>query len=99
MLLFRKQGRFDEATALAPAGFDQMSSPVETLRRLYKLDVDPFPIEGVRRVLDRAGRQAPDDDRVWLARANLATRPGNLAEAVLARAAWGADPMIPRSGG
>ena len=31
--------------------------------------------------LDWAGRKAPDDDRVWLGRANLATRSGQLAEA------------------
>ena len=49
---------------------------VVTLQRLYKLDVDPFPIEGVRRGLESAARQAPDDDRVWLARAHLAIRVG-----------------------
>src|SRR5262249_17954025 len=77
----RMQGRFDEARRCLQAGFDQMTSPVATLRRLYKLDVDPFPIEGVRRALDRAARQAPDDDRVWLARAHLSIKEGDLAEA------------------
>ena len=81
VLLLRMQGRFDEARRCLQAGFDQMTSPVTTLQRLYKLDVDPFPIEGVRRGLDRAARQAPDDDRVWLARAHLAIRLGDLDEA------------------
>src|SRR5260370_40569923 len=58
-----------------------MSSPVETLERLYKLEIDPFPVEGVRRALEAAAKAAPDDDRVWLARAHLASRLGELAEA------------------
>src|SRR5262249_22601789 len=75
------EGRFDEARRCLQAGFAQMTSPVTTLRRLYKIDVDPFPIEGVRRALDRAAGEAPDDDRVWLARAHLALKVGDLAEA------------------
>jgi tetratricopeptide (TPR) repeat protein len=81
VLLWRMEGRFDEARRWLEAGFDQMSSPVVTLQRLYKLDVDPFPIEGVRRALQRAGRQAPDDDRVRLAKAHLAMRIGDFAGA------------------
>ncbi|MFI5457798.1 MAG: FG-GAP-like repeat-containing protein [Isosphaerales bacterium] len=81
VLLLRLEGRFDEARRWLQDGFDAMTSPVETLRRLYKLDVDPFPIEGVRRALERAGKQAPDDDRVWLGKANLAIRLGEFAEA------------------
>jgi tetratricopeptide (TPR) repeat protein len=81
VLLLRMQGRFDEAKRCLQAGFDQMSSPVVTLQRLYKLDFDPFPIEGVRRGLERAARLAPEDDRVWLARAHLAIRLGDLDEA------------------
>ena len=81
VLLLRQQGRFDEARRWLEVGFDLMSSSVETLQRLYKLDVDPFPIEGIRVLLDRAGRQAQDDDRVWLARAHMAIRVGNFREA------------------
>ena len=81
VLLLRLEGRFQEARRWLEDGFDAMTSPVETLTRLYKLDVDPFPIEGVRTALDRAGKQAPEDDRVWLARAHLAIRLGEFAEA------------------
>ena len=48
VLLLRMEGRFEEARCWLEDGFDAMTSPVETLQRLYKLDVDPFPIEGVR---------------------------------------------------
>jgi tetratricopeptide (TPR) repeat protein len=81
VLLLRMQGRFDEARRCLQAGFDQMSSPIVTLQRLFKLDVDPFPVEGVRRALNRAGKQAPEDDRVWLARAHLAIRLGEFDQA------------------
>ena len=36
------------------------------------------PVESVREYLDQVGRLAPDDDRIWLGRANLAIRAGLL---------------------
>jgi tetratricopeptide (TPR) repeat protein len=81
VLLLRMEGRFDEARRLLREGFGAMSDDVETLRRLYKIDTDPLPTEGLERSLGKAARQAPDDDRVRLAQANLATRLGRLDEA------------------
>jgi tetratricopeptide (TPR) repeat protein len=81
VLLLRLEGRFDEARRWLQDGFDVMSSPVDTLRRLYKLDVDPFPVEGVHRALERAGAKAPEDDRVWLGKAHLAIRRGEFPSA------------------
>ena len=37
--------------------------------------------EPLRDYLDQVGRLAPDDDRIWLARANLAIRAGSYDEA------------------
>ncbi len=39
------------------------------------------PADAVRAYLDQVGRLAPDDDRIWLGRANLAMRVGSLEEA------------------
>ncbi len=39
------------------------------------------PADAVRAYLDQLGRLAPDDDRIWLARANLAIRVGSHDEA------------------
>ncbi len=39
------------------------------------------PVETVRARLDQAAKLAPEDDRVWLGRANLAIRTGNQDEA------------------
>jgi tetratricopeptide (TPR) repeat protein len=81
VLLLRLEGRFEEAKRWLEEGFDQMSDPVMTLERLYRLDHDPYPTEGVRRSLEAAGDRSPQDDRVWLGRAHLATRMGQFDEA------------------
>jgi hypothetical protein len=39
------------------------------------------PVDVVRASLDEAAKLAPDDDRVWLGRANLAIRTGDMIEA------------------
>lgn len=79
--LLRPQGRFDEARRIFLDGFDEHPEPIEALKVLYWLDVDPFPVETVRRDLTEAHRLAPDDDRVWLGLAHLATRSGRFDEA------------------
>jgi len=81
VLLLREEGRFAEARRWYVEGIDLARDPVSALRELYQLDHDPFPTEGVRQAMESAGSQAPDDDRVWLARAHLATRLGQFAEA------------------
>jgi tetratricopeptide (TPR) repeat protein len=82
VLLLRLQGRFAEARRSLRDGFEEMTDPVETLQRLYRLDHDLFPAEGVRRALEAAAASAPDDDRVWLGRAHLALRLGRFDEAL-----------------
>lgn len=79
--LLRLQGRFDEARLLAQVGFANSQDPVDWLHKLYKLDVDPYPIDGVRRVVENAARSSPSDDRVRLAQAHLAIRQGDPTEA------------------
>lgn len=79
--LLRSEGRFAEARRLFIAGFDEWPDPIGALRALYRLDVDPYPLEGVRRYLDNAARQEPEDDRVWLGRAHFATQLGEFDEA------------------
>ena len=57
----------------------------ESLRVSWLIDeTKSFPVGATRDRLEQAGRDAPDDDRVWLGKANLATRTGRAEEA----AAW-----------
>ena len=50
----------------------------EVVKQLSRLDAAPLPLETTRRTLEKA---AEDDDRVWLARANLAIRTGQFDRA------------------
>jgi len=51
------------------------------LRMHWLLDTQPFAAQAVREALDRLGAESPDDDRVWLGRADLALRTGRHDEA------------------
>ena len=48
------------------------------MKQLWRLDTAPLPLEMTRKTLEKA---AEDDDRVWLARANLAIRTGQFDRA------------------
>ncbi|MFO0908030.1 MAG: FG-GAP-like repeat-containing protein [Isosphaeraceae bacterium] len=87
-LLYR-EGRLDEAGPLLEKGWEAAwreagpSSPqaLELLHAHRALDLEAYPVARVQEELDAAGRLAPDDPRVWLGRARLATRNGDLTEA------------------
>jgi hypothetical protein len=54
----------------------------EVLRTRWLVDDgSASTLDAVERRLDEAGREAPDDDRVWLGRACLAIRKERLDEA------------------
>jgi thioredoxin-like negative regulator of GroEL len=94
------EGRVDEVRPLI-GHLEMDRDPAVVLIRLWKLDNDPYPIEGLRAQLEEAARHAPDDDRVWLGRANLAIRTGHHAEArewlELCRKSRPADPAVCRA--
>ena len=60
---------------------ERMRDPSETLRTLWDHDDDPYPVDGLTLTLGKAKLSAPDDDRVWLGLADLATRTGRFDEA------------------
>jgi tetratricopeptide (TPR) repeat protein len=104
--LFVQQGRYDEAQALLERQWRDLAAinPAEALAALQAhaiIDLDTTPLTGLRAVLDRAATLAPGDGRVALARANLATREGRLADAKgalhEARRAGPADSAIERA--
>ena len=77
-LLYRFEGRPADVRRLIVETWAGAAEPAAVLRRLYLLDHSAFPLAMVDRVL---GRGDPDDDRVALARANLAILSGRPAEA------------------
>jgi tetratricopeptide (TPR) repeat protein len=73
--------RYDELQRRKVQEWSQLQRP-ETLRMHWIIDDHrSFPVGATRDRLEEAGREAPDDDRVWLGKANLATRTGRKEEA------------------
>ena len=80
--LYKVQNRLEEARRLVRDGWETYPDRVGTLQQLWRLDTpSPFLLEELRYVVENAAKNAPDDDRVWLARANLAARMSRYGEA------------------
>jgi tetratricopeptide (TPR) repeat protein len=86
---FGQQGRIDEAVRLIEARWERLNEKAEgalepaiqLLWQHIELTSKATPIETVRASIDQAARLDPEDDRVWLGRANLAIRTGAHDEA------------------
>ena len=87
--IYGQLGRIEEAERLIEARWEQLNETGEgtpdkgiVLVRLHiELKWKGTPVETIRGYLDQTGRAAPQDDRVWLGRANLAIRTGDHDEA------------------
>ncbi len=77
-LLYRIEGRNNEVLPLLVEAWQGAVDPAVVLRRIYLLDNAAFPLEYVRSTLERAD---PEDDRVWLGKANLAAWSGQFEDA------------------
>jgi tetratricopeptide (TPR) repeat protein len=86
---YLNQGRLEDARDLIDARLrhlhkigEQATHTAIVLARLrFDIEQTSSPVETTRASLERAGRLAPDDDRVWLGRANLAIQTSHLDEA------------------
>jgi enediyne biosynthesis protein E4 len=82
VVLFKLEGRFGEVRSLVQEGWDSYPDRIGLLRQLANLDsINPVPIEKIWPALERAAEVSPDDDRIWLGRANVAIRTGEFAKA------------------
>jgi tetratricopeptide (TPR) repeat protein len=72
--LYLVSGRREDHRRFLRREIERATDPTELLRTLWRIDYVAYPVEGSRRELEQARRVAPDDDRVWLALADLATR-------------------------
>lgn len=82
--IYQIEVRFDDVKALHYASLVDAQDPTRDLKELANLDLQRLPHEGLKGALERAGQQAPDDDRVWLGKARLGIQYGRWEEA----AAW-----------
>ena len=84
--IFTQQDRLEDAERLVEERWQHLYETREgtselaiNLARLHiELVSMPNPTEAVRPEIERAAKMAPDDDRVWLGQANLATRTGDM---------------------
>jgi predicted Zn-dependent protease len=87
--VYCQQGRVDETLALIETRWDALnkagqgaSEPAIQLARAHvELRSRIIPVEVIRAALDQAAGLAPEDDRVWLGKADLAIRLGSYDEA------------------
>jgi tetratricopeptide (TPR) repeat protein len=77
-LLFHLEGRIDDVRRAILASWAQSDTPSEVLKQLSRIDTAPLALEMIRNALDKAPE---NDDRAWLARANLAIRTGQFDRA------------------
>jgi len=86
-----QEGRRPEADRLIESRWRSLDAKGEgaseqaiNLARLHmELRWEIPPMDAVRADLDQVGRLAPEDDRIWLGKANLAIRAGSYDEAAL----------------
>jgi tetratricopeptide (TPR) repeat protein len=82
-------GRRDEAIELIEDRWEYLNAhgqgaldpAIKLLLRHVELTTGAVAIDAVRTSLDKAAKLAPDDDRVWLGRANMAIRTGEMKDA------------------
>ena len=98
--LLNLEGRFAEVRALVQEGWDTYPDRFGLLRQLATLDsINPNPIETIRPELEKAAVNSPDDDRIWLGRANLGIRTGEFDKRRNgSKTACGDARAMPRSG-
>jgi enediyne biosynthesis protein E4 len=87
--LYRSEGRIEDALRLIEANWVLLNragrggseQAIELVGLHIAQSMETAPAEAVRAFLDRVEGQAPDDDRIWLGKANLAIRQGSFDEA------------------
>jgi enediyne biosynthesis protein E4 len=87
--LLWEQGRTDERRAVIETNWRPVSQPdrprpdeeLGLLRDHIAVDFESLAVDAFRILLGRAIQQAPEDDRIWLAWANLAIQTGQFADA------------------
>ena len=82
-------GRINEAEQLIEDRWEELNASgkgalepaIKLVLQHVELSLIATPVETIRAILERASKLEPDDDRVWLGRANLAIRTGAYDEA------------------
>ena len=79
--IYQLEVRFDDAKALLRRALADAKNPIRLLKELSNFDLERLPYQGLQGALEKAGRLAPEDERVWLGKSRLAIEAGRWAEA------------------
>ncbi len=79
--IYQIEVRFDDVKALLQAGLTDANDLIRILKDLSNLELDRLPYDGLREALEKAGKLAPDDERVWLGKGRLAIEAGDWEQA------------------
>jgi tetratricopeptide (TPR) repeat protein len=79
--IYELEVRFDDVKSLLRADLAEADDPIRDLKELSNLDLRRLPYDGLKGALEKAGKLAPEDDRVWLGKARLALEAGRWDEA------------------
>jgi tetratricopeptide (TPR) repeat protein len=79
--VYQLEVRFDDLRGLFQTSLAAAGDPTRDLKELSNLDLERLPYQGLRAALELAGKNAPQDDRVWLGKARLAIEAGRWDEA------------------
>lgn len=74
------EGRLDEVRRLTQRRWGTSPNRAGDLRSPWQLDSAVVMVDSIQDAVEQAARKAPDDERVWLACANLALLRGHLPE-------------------
>jgi tetratricopeptide (TPR) repeat protein len=74
-------GRHDDYRRFLRGQIERESNPSESLRTLWSIDTVAYPIDAMRQAIEKARELSPEDDRAWLAQADIEIRSGRFAEA------------------
>ena len=75
------EGRSDEMRRLIQEGWNASPNRAGDLRKLWQMGSSVAMVDQIRGPSSRRPTRRPDDDRVWLAHANLAVLRGRLSDA------------------
>jgi enediyne biosynthesis protein E4 len=79
--IYQIEVRFDDVKVLLRRSLGDAKDLIGVLKELNNFELERLPYDGLQRTLEKAGRLAPEDDRVWLGKGRLAMEAGHWEEA------------------
>jgi enediyne biosynthesis protein E4 len=79
--IYQMEVRFDDFRVLLRASLADAKDPIRALKELSNFELERLPYSGLQAALEKAGKLAPADERIWLGKGRLAIEAGRWEEA------------------